>query len=285
MSRQSRKTSNHQKTTSKGHSSEHIPTDLGKKTSVTLTIDENGRAKTETKLVDDQRKSKSNRMDVDSNLSDSDSSSSRSSQGMLFSQPSSFAYPVERRKRSKAPKSLRVYDGRSSHSHHSSYTSTLGSGSAANTNRRGIQIDTDLRRASQPQVHFEDTTSFVSGTLTGDDSEAETIVDTDEDKGNAASALKKVVRQRSNQKLRKDSMPRQSFADHRMPPQPYYNHNTMTPSRHGYSNPQQNISPTTITDPDLATPSTSGRSVPSTISVTRCVCNIKDGDGQLMVQW
>ena len=143
--------------------------------------------------------------------------------------------------------------------------------------------------ASQPQVRFEDSTSLIGGVLPGDDSEAETIVDTDEDKGNAASALKKVVRQRSNQKIRKTTTPRQSFADHRMPQSsmllPYYNQNTTTPSRHNFPTQQQNISPTTITDPDLATPSTGGRSVHNDRSVTRCVCHVKDGDGQLMVQW
>lgn len=256
---------------------------------MTLTVDENGRAKTETKLVSNRGASTSNRVDLDGDSLDSDSSSSRSSQGMALSQPSSFAYPVGKQRKPSGPKLHRVFDGRTAHSHHSSYASTRGFTTTASINAGSIQSISDLQMISQPQVHFEDSTSFISRTLAGDDSEAETIVDTDEDKGNAASALKKVVRQRSNQKLRKNTMPRQSFADHRMPSSgslpPYFHQNTVGPSGHGRTHHQQNISPTTVTDPDLATPSTSGRSASDNRTVTRCVCHNLDGDGQLMVQW
>ena len=283
LSRHSRNLSAHTRNASKGQDILCNPADSGKRTSVTLTIDANGRAKTETKLVENSRKSTSSKLDVDSGPSDSDSSSSRSSQGMVFSQPSSFAYPVERQKKSKSSKIHKIRGFQSSHSHQSSYTSTLEAVSASSIDRRGSEHTTDMQRLSQPQVHFEDTTSFVGGALADDDSEAETIVDTDEDKGNAASALKKVVRRRSNQKLSNKSTPRQSFADHRMPTgamhQPYHSQHATTPHRLGSSSTQQNISPTTITDPDMATPSTGGCS-----SITRCVCNVTDGNG-LMVQW
>ena len=288
-SRHCRKNSAYRRSPPNGEDNRRNLADSGKRTSVTLSIDANGRAQTQTTIVDDPTKPRPSRMDIDSDSTDSESSSSRSSAGMAFSQPSSFAYPVGRQKKAKSGRSHGI---QSSHSHQSSYASTLGSASAGmNTNTRGIQVNTNLRRPSQPQVRFEDTTTFVGGALGGDESEAETIVDTDEDKGNAASALKKVVRQRSSQKLGKasSSASRQSFADHRLPYnsqggplQPYY---SQTPSRLGYSDPQPNISPTTITDPDMATPSTGGRSALSSASITRCVCNVTDGDGQLMVQW
>ena len=283
-SRHSRNRSVHLRNSSRGHESHADSVQAGKRTSVTLTIDENGRAKTQTKLVEKSRGSMSGRMTIDSDSSDSESSSSRSSQGMAFSQPSSFAYPVDRLKRPKTPKSQKGHGIQGSHSHHSSYASTHGSDYTLGHDSQRRRNHTDLQKLSQPQVRFEDSTSFVSGTVAEMDSEAETIVDTDEDKGNAASELKKVVRQRSNQKLRKHSLPRQSFADHRMPPStlshPYY-----TPSRLGASHTQNDISPTTITDPDMATPSTGGRTGLSTNSNTRCVCNMTDSDGRLMVQW
>ena len=289
ISRHSRNLSAHSRKVSKGQDNSCTPVDSGKRTSVTLTIDSNGRAKTETMFLEDSKKLTSNKMDLDSESSDSDSSTSRSSQGMAFSQPSSFAYPSESHKKSKPTKSHKVHGFQSLHSHQSSYASTLGSIAAPRIGHRGSQNVTDFQRPPHPQVHFEDTASSIPGALAEDDSEAETILDSDEDKGNAASALRKVIRQRSSQKLRKNQMPRQSFADHRMPPsvppQPYYSQHITTPTRHGSSSAKQNISPTTITDPDMATPSTGGRSALSASSSTRCVCNATDGDGQLMVQW
>lgn len=48
--------------------------------------------------------------------------------------------------------------------------------------------------------------------------------------------------------------------------------------------PNYNGSPTTITDPDLATPSTDTGSHGSA-SATRCVCNSASPDGNIMIQW
>jgi hypothetical protein len=49
-----------------------------------------------------------------------------------------------------------------------------------------------------------------------------------------------------------------------------------------YSN-NLNTSPTTVTDPDITTPSTDRDSNLS--DETRCVCGTSDGSGQLMIQW
>jgi hypothetical protein len=46
---------------------------------------------------------------------------------------------------------------------------------------------------------------------------------------------------------------------------------------------EPNTSPTTVTDPDLATPSTDRYSNPS--NGTRCICNSMDNGGHLMIQW
>lgn len=45
-----------------------------------------------------------------------------------------------------------------------------------------------------------------------------------------------------------------------------------------------NVSPTTITDPDAITPSTD-RESPGSISSTRCVCNSTSTDGVFMIKW
>lgn len=46
---------------------------------------------------------------------------------------------------------------------------------------------------------------------------------------------------------------------------------------------EANTSPTTLTDPDLATPTTDRYSNPS--NGTRCICNSMDNGGHLMIQW
>lgn len=46
---------------------------------------------------------------------------------------------------------------------------------------------------------------------------------------------------------------------------------------------EANTSPTTMTDPDLATPTTDRYSNPS--NGTRCICNSMDNGGHLMIQW
>lgn len=66
-----------------------------KRTSVTLTIDASGRAKTETRVMDESRPS--SRMEVDSD-DDGKSISSSSSAGMAMSQPQSFACPRPKQK-------------------------------------------------------------------------------------------------------------------------------------------------------------------------------------------
>ncbi len=59
---------------------------------------------------------------------------------------------------------------------------------------------------------------------------------------------------------------------HSSPPVPHHNYGIF------------NASPTTITDPDLATPSTDRGSHASSGS-TRCICNSSSPDGHLMIQW
>ena len=258
-----------------------------KRASVTLTIDASGRAKTETTIMDDARPA--SRMDVDSD-DNSDTSSSSSSTGMVMSQPQSFAYPSSKQKQ---PSLGRFTSDSKSHSQKSSYASTRGSSAPSHThfdpagNRKQsnlyMQLESQQSRSSYHNVVGED-----------DGSEADTVIDTDDDRGDAQSELKKIIRSRSSHKKNsKRTMWPESknpVAEQRRTHQtqdfaggPYYMHNSMTPGHRSYNDRYSNISPTTITDPDLATPSTV-RSNLSSDSV-RCRCQNSHDDGRLMIQW
>lgn len=97
------------------------------------------------------------------------------------------------------------------------------------------------------------------------ESEAETMMDEDGGSGDATRELRKLMESRKN-KLMTGRKPQ--------------HHLYGTDARSGaiYFNSSTNISPTTITDPDGATPS-STRS-----GTTRCVCNNSDSEG-FMIQW
>lgn len=258
-----------------------------KRTSVTLTIDASGRAKTQTKVLGNTA-GPSSQMDIDSDH-DSESSSSTSSAGMVSSRPQSFAFAPPKQK---LPPVGRFANGSNSHSQKSSYASTLGSGGTVHTlpeasNRRGssnlcIQSHTYPAQAS-----------FNAGAAEGAESEAETVVDSDDDRGDAQSELKKVLRSRSQKKAPKRAVwptqnkvlpdQRRTYPSRGNTGGPYYTTENLTPTHLGYNDPFSNISPTTITDPDLATPST-GHSNISSDSI-RCLCHTTNDDGQLMIQW
>jgi hypothetical protein len=97
-------------------------------------------------------------------------------------------------------------------------------------------------------------------------SEAETVMEEDDGSGDATLVLRKIMEERKKSQL-KARHPRH----HR-----YVSDNT--PRGNSQYSSSTNISPTTVTDPDGATPSSS-RS-----GTTRCVCNNPDSEG-LMIQW
>lgn len=274
---------------SHGHLSRHgSHRQHDKRTAVTLTIDASGRAKTEaTVLAEDAKPPSGSRMDVDSGSEDSESSSSSSSAGIAMSQQQSFNYQPQKHQQ---PKLQRFVNDPKSHSQRSSYASTLASTNASNKLPENLG-----KRAASTRLQTQ-TQKFSShrGPQDDDHSEAETIIDSEEEKGDAQSELKKVLQQRTNRNLSKlSSLPasRRSSAGQSRPytsqagpSHPYYTTHNMTPSPFDYQDPYSNISPTTITDPDLTTPST-GRDSTISSGSTRCICQISEGDGQLMVQW
>lgn len=258
-----------------------------KRTSITLTIDASGRAKTQTKIMDEARPP--SRMDVDSD-DNSDTSSSSSSTGMVMSQPQSFAYPQSNQKQ---PSLGRFTSDSKSHSQKSSYTSTKGSSATSHTRFDPAEKrrQSNLYMLSEPQKSQRSHRNII-GEEGG--SEAETVIDTDEDRGDAQSELKKIMRSRSSHKknTKRGTRPesKNTITDQRRIHQtqqfaggPYYTQNSITPAQRGYNDRYSNISPTTITDPDLTTPST-GHSNLSSDSV-RCRCQNSHDDGRLMIQW
>lgn len=258
----------------------HVP---HSKRTVTLTIDASGRASTETKVLADGTNNPSiSGLHADSDSDDSTSSTSSSSVGMVISLSHSFAYPTQNQQQ---PKVGRFLSNSKSYSQKSSYTSTLGSSNAAKAslpNNRRTSI-LNIRNNSHGYCGMEI------------ESEAETVIDTDDDgKGDAQSELKKVLQTRGQGKHGKRAMrskSRDGLADQRRPypPQsvtahPYYTIGSQTPGQYRYQDPYSNISPTTITDPDLATPS-SGQESNIGSDSTRCVCHSSDSDGYLMILW
>ncbi|KAL2871791.1 PHD finger domain protein [Aspergillus lucknowensis] len=109
------------------------------------------------------------------------------------------------------------------------------------------------------------------------------LAETEEDTGGAQHALRKVLED-------KGRLPRSqtvaSFGSRSNRPLQPLAQLQSSPPRFGTEldsdSREPNTSPTTITDPDLATPSTDRYSNPS--NGTRCICNSMDNGGHLMIQ-
>ena len=124
----------------------------------------------------------------------------------------------------------------------------------------------DVRRHSTSASNCYSESSSQHSLVDGVESEAETVMEEDDGSGDATRALKKVMEQR-----KKEQMKQRSPRHHRYASDPRVNQYI------GYAS-SSNISPTTVTDPDGATPS-STRS-----GTTRCVCGRQESQG-LMIQW
>ena len=115
---------------------------------------------------------------------------------------------------------------------------------------------------------------------------SQSLPDEDDDTGDAQAALRQVIKERSRgpRPVTGGFAPRlprslNTFAHLQSSP-PRIHSDFDIPSRHS------NASPTTVTDPDLATPHTERHGHPSNPSnATRCICNSMDNGGHLMIQW
>ena len=263
-----------------------------KRASVTLTIDASGRAKTEAKFVDDDAAQSSRcRTETDSE-DNSESSSSSSSAGIATSQIQSFVYPTQKYKQ---PKLGRFVSDPKSHSQRSSYASTLGSGGTINASSEMSNRRPSSHLCIQQNAQDPSRIPYFGNGEEDLGSEAETVINSEDDRGDAQSELKKVIYSRAQKKISKQSKwpgPNNSLPEQRRayrpqagPAHPYYVSESLPSGLQGYPDPYSDISPTTITDPDLTAPST-GRSSNISSDNTRCVCHsTSDYDGQLMIQW
>ena len=222
------------------------------RTSIALTIDENGRARAETRIVQEGHEN-NDRMNVDneSDESESESSSDNSENAMV----TSFAQRGSQLKMGR-------FNSSAPHSQKSSYTSFYSSSSyqdqpslpelkprSAKNLVSGIQ---GRQLGLPPLKSLKEATSMEEDDQA---SEAETVVDSEDD--NAQNELRKIMQDRQKGKNSK-------------------------PTHHLYSprKPQQATfsSPTTMTDPDLATPSSQSDAI-------RCLCAQPPRDDGQMIQW
>ena len=269
-----------------------------KQSALTFTIDENGRAKTETKFVDeDGGPASENQMDLDSTSQDSESASSSDDEdaGMTISQHQSFQFPVQKPKQ---PRLGRFVTDPKSHSQKSSYASTFASSSTSNSlpgrdpsKRRVISefalpLDTRIQLNANP-LDLTPSSATISDHLNSIDGEsgndAGVVGNTDDTKGDAQSELKKIIQKRSQSKVPKQLQWSGSGRRVGTQYQAYPTYGTQIHPYGGYGRGQStlmNISPTTITDPDFATPSTA-----RTTDSTRCICHVTDTDDELMILW
>lgn len=285
-----------------------------KRTAVTFSIDANGKARTETRTIvegPEVRLDGTAQMELDSASQDSDSEDSLEEEtratAINHNQPHN-ALPLQGPRQ---PRLGRFSTDSRAHSQKSSYASTIASAANAGS-LHGAQLSkargtSNLRSTSLDQhkkQRYRFTGALSSSTLSdhGDgsgenqESEAETVPESEESKGDAQYELRKVLQDRAKRKVT-GQLPRSGLGSvGRMQHSVYsplraqthsYNRNGIaTPSAahpHKVYGNNLNSSPNTITDPDLATPSTDRDRQFS--GSTRCVCHSADSDGQLMILW
>ena len=249
----------------RGHDSRNNSRKVKHRTSIALTIDENGRARAETRIIQDTGPAADeNCMDVDSESETSSSGSSTDdSQDPILT---SFAQPAP------GPKWGR-FNNSAPHSQKSSYASFY----SANSYQDGQLTLPEIKQRSISSVTQGNSNrlfgtaplqSLRESAVVGDDeaSEAETVVDPDDENDNARNELRKVLQDR-----RKGESSRPThhlYSPHKL-------NTAVFPNNDSHF---MGSSPTTLTDPDLATPTS------SLSDSIRCLCHVNHDDGQ-MIQW
>jgi hypothetical protein len=248
------------------------------RTSLTFTIDKDGRAKT---LVTTVPETIDSHMNLERDSSDSDAELLDAADfDISRSQHNSFAYPEDE------PLNQAYATSRSenrNHSKNSSYSSTMtSSNSTYHSSRtssnfgsarpRSNRIDNTLVRTGQPKA------SQPRNSLATVDHADKSFLDDDSDdeRGDAQHALRAVLKDRPRSTSIQGALAKRRSG----PPPQFHSSPPVQENRYGVFN----ASPTTITDPDLATPSTDRESYTSNNS-TRCICNSPSPNGQYMIQW
>lgn len=259
---------------------------LTRSSSVVLRIGRDGRAKAEMEAVNEAHTGLTDPltgMDLDGSSTESEVD------------PAEFSeYPVLHR----AQSSFSLYDGprpllsRSDSGSRplskGSYASTVGSshsgrmspwaGSTKGDGRATYRGSPDIKRT--PKRHsslLHSDSIYTRGSVASD-----LLPGDDDEHGDAQSALRQVLKERG-----RGPRPSTNVFGNRLSRSSHtFAHLRSSPPRLSSDfdvHPRHNASPTTLTDPDLATPSTDRHSNPS--NGTRCVCRSMDNGGHLMIQW
>jgi hypothetical protein len=254
--------------------------------SVVLRIGRDGRAKAEMEPVDEGPTGLTDPltgMDLDGSATESEADPAEYSEyPVLHRAQSSFSiFDLNRRPLSRS-------DSGSRPPSKGSYASTVGSshsgrkspwaGSSRGTGRVNHRGSPDIKRT--PKRHsslLHSDSTYTRGSAASDSLPGE-----DDDSGDATHALRQVLKERG-----RGPRPSMNGFNNRLSRSSHtFTHLRSSPPRLGSDfdiHPRHNASPTTLTDPDLATPSTDRHSNPS--NGTRCVCRSMDNGGHLMIQW
>ncbi|PGH03172.1 hypothetical protein GX51_04207 [Blastomyces parvus] len=253
--------------------------------SVVLKIGKDGRAKTEMTVAPEPAASFITRrphMDLVESATESETESSDESDFLIAHSTNPSFNNIQSESTPRQRDVLRAHSTSRPHSKSSSYSSTIASPqsgrhspwtSSSRGSGRLPQLPTQKEGWMSARRHATNPPGGHSRGHSVTDSEA-TQEDYDDDTGDAQHALKQVLKGRNRQPAR----------------QPAALYNQKTRSSHTLkslrSSPpefgREISSPTTMTDPDFATPTTERQSNPS--NGTRCVCNSMDNGGHLMIQ-
>lgn len=256
--------------------------------SVVLRIGRDGRAKAEMQTVDQSHTGLTDPltgMELDGSTTESEGDPAEYSEyPVLGRTQSSFPIfdggrpPLSRSDSGSRPPSKGSYASvNSSHSDRMSPWAGSSRGLAGRSTYRGSPEAVKRTPKRHSSLLHSDATytrgSVASQSLPGDD----------DDSGDAQHALRQVLKERGRG-------PRPSTGGYgaRLPRSSHtFSHLRSSPPRLGsdfdVQSRHSNASPTTVTDPDLATPHTDRHSNPS--NGTRCICNSNDNGGHLMIQW
>ncbi|OJD19574.1 hypothetical protein AJ78_00431 [Emergomyces pasteurianus Ep9510] len=255
--------------------------------SVVLKIGKDGRAKTEMKVVTESPTvfGRGAGMDLDDSSTESETESSDEFD-FPISHSTNPSFNIRPESTPRRPNVLRTHSTSRPHSKSSSYSSTVasphsgrhspwtsssrGSGRLAHLNTQQESSKSARQHATTPQDGHSRGQSITDSEATQDD----------DDTGDAQHALKKVLKGRSRHARHSaPSYNQKALSSHTL--------GTLRSSPPGFggrynSRSGEISSPTTMTDPDFATPTTERQSNPS--NGTRCVCNSMDNGGHLMIQ-
>ncbi|KAJ5114307.1 Zinc finger PHD-finger [Penicillium alfredii] len=255
--------------------------------SVVLRIGRDGRAKAEMQTVPEAPTGLTDPltgMDLDGSATESEADPAEYSEyPVLLRHQSSFALfdsgrpPLSRSNSDSRPPSKGSYASTVGSSHSGRMSPWAGSsrgGTGRSTHRGSPENPKRTPKRHSSLLHSDAT--YTRGSVT-----SESLPEQEDDSGDAQHALRQVLKERRGARASVggygNRLPRSSqpFSHLRSSPPPLTSDFDIHP-RH------PNTSPTTLTDPDLATPCTDRYSNPS--NGTRCICNSMDNGGHLMIQ-